>query len=423
MFGSLLLGGGVLLAQAATADVDLQLEVRRLVRQLNAPQLAQRETAEQDLLKLGPPVLDLLPRISDRTPAEVKQRLGRVRQKLQQAVAESAVRPSRITLHGEAVPLSEAIAALEKQSGNKIVDFRRQFGQPTTDPPLQLDFDDVPFWEALDGILDRAELSVYGFGEQGAISLVARSTGQLPRSEGVEYSGPLRFEPIRIIASRDLRDPAGESLRLTLAVAWEPRLKPIRLTQRMADLSAIDQHGDPLALDDSRAELNVPTGGAASVELTLPLKLPPRQVTEIASLRGKLLAMIPGKVETFTFSDLLTAKNLQQRTAGVTVTLVRVRRNNTVWQVDVRVRFDEAGGALASHLGWIYDNDAYLEDPDGKPIAYDSQEFTRQAKNEVAVAYIFVLKQPPENHKFIYKTPAVIVATEFDYEIKGVKLP
>ena len=35
--------------------------VRRLVRQLDAPQLAQRDAAEQELIKLGPDVLDLLP--------------------------------------------------------------------------------------------------------------------------------------------------------------------------------------------------------------------------------------------------------------------------------------------------------------------------------------------------------------------------
>lgn len=424
MLGSLLLVGCVLVGQVgATAEEGLKLEVRRLVRQLNAPQLAQREAAEEMLLKLGPKILDLLPPITDRTAAEVKQRVGRVRQKLQRAAAELAVKPSRITLHADAMPLSEVLAALEKQSGNKLVDYRRRFNQQVTDPKLKVNFDDMPFWEALDRVLDQAELEVYAYGEEKAINLVARADVQRPRTQGANYGGPFRFEPIRIVAQRDFREADGQSLRLMLSVAWEPRLKPISLKQKMSDLTAVDEKGNPLAVDDSQAEFNVPTGDSTSVELILPFKLPSRDVKEIASLKGKLLAMVPGKIQTFTFGDLTTAKNVEQRLAGVTVTLDQVRKNNEVWQVLVRVRFDEAGNALASHRGWIFNNEAYLEGPDGKPLQYDGMETTRQAKNEVGIAYLFVLDGPPDKHKFVYKTPGVIVATAFEYEIKDVKLP
>lgn len=424
MLTSVLLIGCVLAGQAAAvADDDLRLEVRRLVRQLNAPRLAQREAAEEELLKLGPGVLDLLPTVTDRTPAEVKQRLGRIRQKLQLAAAQAATRPSLITLSGDALPLSKVLAALEKQSGNRIVDFRKRFGQEVTDPKLTVHFDKVPFWKALHQILVQADLMLYPFGEERAITLVARGDAQLPRADTASYGGPFRFEPLRIIAIRDFRQRDGESLRLTLSVAWEPRLKPISLRQRMADLKATDENGDPLAVDESQAELEVPAGNDTSVELTLPLKLPPREVKRIASLKGKLLAIVPGKVETFTFDKLMDAKNVEKRIAGVTVTLEQARKNGAIWEVRMRVRFDEAGVALESHRNWVFNNEAYLEGPDGKPIPYDALETTRQTENEVGIAYGFVLETPPEKHKFVYKTPGVIMAMGFDYEIKDVKLP
>jgi len=424
MFAPLLLVGCALLGQAdAAADEDLALEVRRLVRQLNATQLAEREAAERRLLELGPKVLDLLPRISERTPAEVKQRIGRIRQRLQLAAAESAAKSSLITLRGDAVPLSKVLAALQEQSGNKIVDFRENFGQPTPDPPLKIEFDKTPFWKALDQVLDQAELRIYSYGEENAISVVGRGKDELPRTDGANYDGPFRVEPVRIMAKREFRDPDGQSLHLTLLVAWEPRLKPISLRQKIADLKVVDENGNPLALDDRSAELEVPAAGVTAVELILPLKLPSRDVKEIASLEGRLMAMLPGKVQTFTFSDLTTAKNVEQRIAGVTVTLDQVRQNGAVWEVRVRVRFDDAGQALESHRGWIFNNEAYLEGPDGKPIPYDSLETTRQTRDEVGVAYLFVLDEPPAKHKFVYKTPGAIVATAFDYQIKDVKLP
>jgi len=424
MLASLLLAGCAILGQAdAAQNDDLRLNVRRLVRQLDAMQLAQREAAEQELLKLGPKVLELLPQPGQRTSAEVRQRLGRIRQKLQLVAAESAAQSSLITLSGEAIPLSKVLAALEDQSGNKIVDFRERFGQPITDPPLKVDFNKTPFWEALDHVLDRAELKIYAYGEEKAISVVNRAEGEITRTVGANYGGPFRVEPVRIVAKREFRHGDAQSLHLTLSVEWEPRLQPISLKQKMADLEAIDENGDPLTVADGLAQLEVPAAGVSSVELVLPLELPSRNVKEIARLKGKLTAMLPGQLQTFRFTDLTTAKNVEQRSAGVIVTLEQVRKNLAVWEVRLRVRFDEAGEALESHRGWIFNNEAYLEGPDGKPIPYDSFETTRQTRDEVGVAYLFVLEEPPAKHKFVYKTPGVIVAAGFEYEVKGVKLP
>ena len=135
------------------------------------------------------------------------------------------------------------------------------------------------------------------------------------------------------------------------------------------------------------------------------------------------MAMIPGRIETFRFTKLAGAKNVEQRIAGVTVTLEEVRKNNEAWEVRMLARFDDAGDALASHRTWIFSNEAYLEGPDGKPIAYDTFETTRQGKNEVGVAYLFNPDEPLDKLSFVYKTPGVIVTSGFDYELKDIRLP
>lgn len=418
---------GMLLAgQIATAEnEDLNSVVRRLVRQLDAPQLAQRDAAEAELLRRGPAVLDLLPPPTERAPAEVKQRLGRIRQKLEQVASDAAAKASTITLPAKDMPLSEILEAFQAQSGNAIVDYRRQFGQPVADPTLTVGFDKTPFWPALDKLLDQAGLTIYPYAKQRAISVVtALGDKRTDRAGQVSYSGPFRFEAIAIVARRDLRDPEGRALLVTIEAAWEPRLRVISLVNPMADVSAVDERGEslPVAQSDAQPEVSL-SGEASTVKLDIPMRLPSRNVKQIAVLKGKLLATVPGRTETFRFDKLADAKNVEQRIAGVTVTLEQVRKNGEAWEVRIRARFDNAGDALASHRQWVFDNEAYLEGSDGKPIAYDSFETTAQGKNELGLAYLFTATQPLSELTFVYKTPGSIVTSGFDYELKHLELP
>jgi hypothetical protein len=134
--------------------------------------------------------------------------------------------------------------------------------------------------------------------------------------------------------------------------------------------------------------------------------------------------VVSGKIETFRFDKLENAKNIEKRIAGVTVTLEQVQKNNDAWEVRMRMKYDDAGDALASYRSsWAFANPAYLEGPDGKPIAYDSYETTRQTQNEIGAAYLFATEQPMEKLTFVYQTPGSIVTRSFDYELKDIELP
>ncbi len=437
---------------AVPAGEDLKTEVRRLVRQLDAPQLAQREAAEAELLRRGPAVLELLPPATDRASAEVQQRLGRIRQRLQQAAAEAAAKASTITLKADAMPLSKILEAFQEQSGNKIVDYRRQFSQPATDPKLTVNFEKTPFWPALDRLLDQAGLTLYPYTPERGLGVVDALGKVAPRTGRASYSGPFRFEAVWIRAHRDLTRQDDQALVVTFNAEWEPRLRIVSFFTRDADIRAIDEHGNPLPVYNDTVGREIPVDNrdivagpprpsAPAVRLDVMLRLPPRAVQRIASFKGKLTATILGRIETFRFAKLADAKNVEQRIAGVTVTLEQVCRSGKAgtdtrphpnplpkgegiqWEVRIRTRFDDAGDALASHRQWVFSNEAYLEGPDGKPIAYDTFETTAQGKNEVGVAYRFNTNRPLHELVFIYKTPGTIVTDAFEYELKEIKLP
>jgi len=176
--------------------------------------------------------LDHLPRITSRTPPEVKQRLLRIQGVLQQRAAEAATQASKVSIESQTIPLSRIVALLQEKTGNQLVDFRGRWGQGEEDVEVEVDFDGVPFWDALDQILDRAGLTLYHYpGQPNTVAFVKRDADELPRHGRAAYQGVFRIEPTALVAMRNLRQPKTSGLKLTLEVAWEPRLVPILVSQ------------------------------------------------------------------------------------------------------------------------------------------------------------------------------------------------
>ena len=410
---------------AAKEEAELTAQVRKLVRELDAPEKARRDAAEQQLLALGDRVLDLLPEKNDRMAAGVALKLDSIRAHFERSQAENSVKGSTVTLKGDMLPLSKVLAEISKQTGNKIYDLREEFGQDVTDPDLKIEFDQTPFWSALDQVLDQADLNIYNYASEEGVAVVSRSESRLPRHGQATYSGSFRFEGTEFVARRDLRDPQSHTLQLIVETAWEPRLQPIVIMRVLEGMEALDEQGAALAISMTGNELEFPIDSdMRSVELPIQFELPDRSVKKIASLKGKLSVLLPGKSETFRFTGLDKAKKVERRKASVAVVLDEVRKNNAIWEIRVRVVFDKTSGALESHRGWVFNNPAFLETPDKKEtIRYAAMETTRETENEVGIAYMFDVPDGLKGHTFVYRTPTAIVSMPLDYELKDLDLP
>jgi hypothetical protein len=409
-----------------STDAELTAKVKRLVLLLDDDAQAKREAAEKDLVALGVEVLPLLPSVNNNMPAEMKNRLGRVRAALMKVAVASTTKTALVSLSGE-MPVSKAIAELVKQSGNPLVDYREKFNQEARDPMIKVELKDVPFWQAFDTVLDAAGLSVYEFDEEkGALAYVARGDGALPRVGKASYSGLFRLEPARIEAVRDLKNPENRSLKLFVEASWEPRVRPIVIEQPLDELSATDEAGSAIVIDGGEGKLEVPVEtNNSAVELEIPLVAPDRSVKQIASIKGKLEAVCLGRVESFEFTDIDKLKAAELERGGATVTVDSCRRNGDIYEVNMRVTFDKASNALESHRGWIYNNECYLVDPKKNRIDNVGVEATLIDDNAVGLSYKFDLGEnvTPKGHGFIYKTAAAIIRVPVEFELKGIELP
>ena len=404
--------------------VDLAAQVRRLVRQLNHDQLAQREGAERDLIALGSEILELLPPAKPGMEAEVRLRLDVVRGELERAAALKVTQATTVTLAGK-MSLSEVFDAMEEQTSNKILDFRDRLGGSSSDVEVTVNFEKVPFWQAFDSVLDQENLAVYAYGgEQDELAVMNREEGQRAASGRVAYGGVFRIEGTEVRANRHLRNPNNHGLQLTLEIAWEPRLLPVAIHQSLDSIVAIDESGNSLPVDGQQGSLDAPVHqGLSVIEMIIPLSLPDRSVRKIASLKGELNALVPGREETFEFENVMNARNSQQRKAGVSIIFDRLRRNDAIYEAKLLVQFEEAADAMDSHYQWVHGNEAYLLSPDNKRIDHAGYETWRREVDVVGLAYKFVLDQPPTDYKFIYKTPAGIIRTPVSYELKDIELP
>ncbi|MDG2380792.1 MAG: hypothetical protein P8N76_03890 [Pirellulaceae bacterium] len=416
-----------LLAQvpASTPTDKLQTEIHQLVQELDDSDRSIRERAETQLSERGPNVLGLLPRTDDNTPTEVKQRLDRIRNTLQRMSAEQKRQPSRLTFQGT-FPFSEILKSIKQQTGNRVVDYRDRFGQAQDGVELELNIQDQPFWQALDQILDQAGMTIYSYvGQTRTIGIVAADPNDRKRQDAGVYSGLFRIEAAEIIAQRNLLRTENQSLRLRLNLLWEPRAMPILIRHALADLKLQGDDGTKMSVISPDGTLELPVQSTvAGIDLVLPLKLPDRSIRKISKLTGEFTAMIPGREEQFLFENLDTARDVVQQKGGLTVTLERVRKNGSLFEFRIRVKFDNPSGAFQSHLDWASNNQVYLINDTGKRIENPNFERYLERSQEVGFAYLFPLgDEDIANWKLVYQSPAAIIDVPIKYTLTDIELP
>jgi hypothetical protein len=419
----------VFIAAATTAQgaEDVPRSVRSLARQLADDHLAVRDAAEQGLIEIGPAALPYLPVPNAQMPAEVLRRLNRVRQQLELKRSQDATDGRRLSLKAKARKLSSVLRELEKLSGNRVVDYRQVRGQPNIELPITVDLQNVPFWQALDRILDEAGMAVYPYAHDKrgrplrAVAFIESESINKTRSQRAYYHSGFRFEPIRVVSERNYRKPLADGMEISVQTAWEPRLTPIRLVLLRNTITATDEQGRDLKQTSrGRSEIAIDRGPPTFI---VPFELPDRNVRKITRLHGELEALLPGLVETFRF-DLSSQKEWQVKKAGAAVTLESVRQDGPNWDVRIRVRFDDAAGSLESHLSdWVLRNEVYLQDATGHKSEPISMQETAEKENEFGMAFKFNVKGSIDGYTFVYKTPTVVLERRIPFELSNLPLP
>ncbi len=394
----------------------LGAEVDSLVRQLRRGSLADRNKVEQKLKSLGPAALPYLPPPDSDMPAELKVRLQRIIGDLERQSAESIWKASRFKLQGERT-IGEWFGEITRQTGNKLS------AEDLPEGKLELAFESTDFWPGLDRLLDKWQLDVdiYG-GEPGTLTIVGRSPKRRSRAKRAVYTGPIRVEPTRVVTSRDVRTTGPPTARLELELAWEPRLAPIAVRFPLLEFFTVDDKGKLYECISPDATPTFPVRpGMSAVTLAVPFPAPPRDVKRWSRVGGVCQLLVPGEQTTFQFADL--TKPATKRQAGVQVSFEGARENGDVWEVRLKLEYDEAFTGLDSHRGWVQDNPIYLTTTNGKREEPLGLQLTSQTRNSMGFAFLFDLSQELNKYQLHYATPAKILRREVNFDMSEIDLP
>jgi hypothetical protein len=157
--------------------------------------------------------------------------------------------------------------------------------------------------------------------------------------------------------------------------------------------------------------------------LILPLHAPSRSVQKIATLKGRLLAIVPGREESFEFEQLANARNVSHQRGGLEVTLERVRKNGAVYEFRIRLRLLREDDTFQSHLDWASNNVVYLVNSKGQKVDNPNFERYLEREREVGMAYLFPLGDNLDDYRLVYRSPAGMLTVPVEYELHDIALP
>ncbi len=332
--------------------------------------------------------------------------------------------PKLATLRGVHLSLADALKTLAEQTADPVADL---MGDP--DPTVDLDLQQVPFWDALDALADKVHGRVDLHSRDG-VALAPWPAGWYPPR--VSRSGLFRTTLNAITSKLDLETDA-RTCTASIEVAWEPHLLPILLETRPRSLLVRDDAGRPLPIGAVTSSL-APVDGRISLPFDIALPNVDRTVKRLSRLEGEFYAVAPTKMLTFSFAPLDQLRGVdaadplrQSIQEGVQCRVSKVAVEDDHWSVEITLDYPEGNVKLDSYQSWVVNNEMYLEGKDGARFPSDSYLLEESTPRHAVLTYHFTdkekMKRGPGEWKIVYRTPALVVKVPVPFAFTDVPLP
>ena len=224
---------------------------------------------------------------------------------------ERLVAPKRITIAKKQMTVKAAVDEIAKQSGYRI-----EFSGGSNDEKFAFEFDDVPFWVALDRIASAAGCVVYteDYGDN-----MIRIYNQDSMNPHVAYAGPFRFLATNIHTSDSVQLSGVprrggvhrySNMNFNFQIQSEPKNPMLGITQPEI-VSAVDENGSSMVVprnpNDRSSYYNNPGSFRGhNTHGNLNLTRGDKSATRIKSLKGRVgIVLLAGMSPEIVIADPL----------------------------------------------------------------------------------------------------------------------
>lgn len=405
-------------------------QITALQKQLDSGSFDERDQAEQELVKLGPVVLDHLADPSKDFSSDKIQRLIRIRKKLEQAAIRQATTPSKITLSGT-MTVKQAIDGIKSQTDN-MLGLAEGYDDAVLEKEITLDLTDATFWTAAKEVMSRGGFQQVVYGAMpGQLTInplppldpaavdQAGVVPVIPRDD----SGIFSTRVASVSSARNLARPELNYTRIELVIQWEPRLNPISIEMPLSEVEVLDDQGNKLELSNTEGVVSgLVQAGVSQVEMSLTLKHVPRKIKGIKSLTAKLDCVLPGRREKFRFDELGSIEGEPSISkAGIRVHYLGFEMNEDLFGVNIRLQMEDPETKLESHLQWLYDNPMFLVDESGQRKPSIGQQGGGMDEDGMRLQYFFI--EDPTSLSMLYESPGAIVSVPATVTLQNIDLP
>lgn len=412
-------------AEDAAPTSSLRKTVESLIAQLDSNTLAERANAERSLLELGPDVLTYLPAPELTPSVAARDAVKRIRLQLERRAARESAQASHVDLQGD-VSLADCLQAITAQTRNRVE--LSPAAKPLADTISRVDWNHTPFWDCLDLLCQSHQLRPAFDVKQGVLLLQPWAAADPPEL-AVQRSGPYRLA----VLSVDVRPIVGNSsnhlLRISGKLALEPRLRPLFLHFKAADLNVDGTDLTPLRIWNPAATYELPVSDAGrEVPLQFDYLLPADDDRTAIDLSGRLAVQLAAGTERVVFDQTAQSAGAVRRRGGVTVRLRDVSFEPLAderlrAEIKVSVGYDAGGPAFESHRTWMFHNAVYFEEKTGQRVEFSDYDTSQQANGAVGVDYRWDnLPGPATRYHFVYEAPTLILDLPLDVKLSGVPI-
>lgn len=337
--------------------------------------------------------------------------------------------PTKVTLHIKDGQPAQAFAEIGKQAKVLFITNPPDLFQAQL-PPVSIDLDAQPFWEAMRQtctrtglypvLLDKQKivLSKSGRGWMDGVSLVHGQflivAVQGARSTSVRFAAP---------------DQQQHELLLQLAVIPEPGLRVLRGSKHPKFDEILDEHNKPLAITMSGADQPV-AGGPFGWNLEARFKYG-TNANRLARMKGSARYVVQTKAETWEVADVLSAKGATKMVDKRQYRVDELKKLDTkdgeVYALRVAVAVP--GGRLDPEaVSTIHPANLEVLDAQGHPMVFKAWSHARERQ---AGEFVFQFIRAPEGGKPAAGEPAKLLwaiptATEevtVPFDFKELPLP